>query len=343
MNNLFYTRQQWKVFVEDLSRAFVRSGFEIVEEPYIDYALFGFRATYIRRYLLHKPTPFNDGILTTIIHVAGLPFGWQSQKMVILAAPRDANNQPVSDTLKLRIHFDNDGSLPCVVDGEQQQQSYGQGSTAEQNLSKENCQDSPIEGTSNDNCTENRSNQQKSSEQKSYDCKTNQEEFFRKLEEYISHILEAISPGLIELPIEMKLEILKKLSVDSIIRMSQVNHEFRSIIFEHGESLWRHLCLRDFNIHHINRNVYRSWHELYRDSYILRQVEICRKERALPGLPVRPALPPVPFRLQIEWWPEVLELPFYPHHGAAAEPDNIQFPLALELLPLRRADSLDSI
>lgn len=319
----------------------MKSGFEIVEQPYIDYALYGFRATYIRRYLLHKPTPYYDGILTTLIHVVGLPFGCQSQKMVILSAPRDVNNQPVSDTLKLRIHFDNDGSSPCVVHGEQQ--SYKQGSTNEQESACGSCQKDSFVGNYIDDSSEKQSNQQQSSQQKSYDCKTTEEEFFKDLKEYISHIIEAISPGLIELPIEMKLEILKKLSVDSIMRMSQVNHEFRSIIFQHGESLWRHLCFRDFNINHINRNIYRSWIELYRDSYISHQIEICRKERALPGLPERPALPPAPFRLQIEWLPEVLELPFYPLHDVAAEPENVQFPLALELFPLRRAHSLDSI
>lgn len=121
-----------------------------------------------------------------------------------------------------------------------------------------------------------------------------------------------ISHEFLELPTDVKFEILKRLNVASVIRMSQVNNEFKTLIIKHGESLWRHLCLRDFNIRVINRRRHRSWMTLYMDAYLLQQIEICRKERALPGLPDRPALPPVPNRLQIEWLPEVLELPYIP-------------------------------
>lgn len=347
MNNLFYTQQQWEVFARCLHGVFVKTGFEVLEEPYIDYSLYGFRATYIRRYFLQKPTIYHDGILTSIVHVVGLPFGCQSKKMVILSAPRDIENEPISETVKLRIHFDHNG-FPYVFHGEHQP-TKSKPTTSE----AVNINDDPF-GTMF-GCG-NQSNQSKassslSSSSSSLLSQTSEEklaartyeQFTHDLASYVSHIIEIISPGLIQLPTEMKLEILKKLSVDSIIRMSRVNSEFRAIIFQHGESLWRHLCYRDFHIKFINRMMHSSWMELYRDSYILHQAEVCRKERALPGLPERPALPPVPYRLQIEWLPEVLQLPFYPRGEIMARPmaeDPLQ--LALEF-PLRRADSLDSI
>lgn len=338
-NNLFYTRQQLKVFAEDLLKTFVNSGFDILEAPYIDYDLCGFRATYIRRYLLHKPTPDYDGILTTLIHVVGLPFGKQSHKMVILSAPRNLNNDPISDTLKLRIHFDDDETI-CVVHGDNYQKTTG--------MSENNNLYQCNKNLNFQQAYDNQSNHQPPSLTSfNYELTQNNQtsnKFEKHLASYVAHILETISPGLIELPNEMKLEILKKLSVDSIIKMSQVNNEFRTLIFVRGESLWRHLCYRDFNIKSINRYVHRSWMELYRDSYVLHEIEICRKERALPGLPERPALQYVN-RLQIEWLPEVLAIqPLYNALNDVIEPRvNDQLNLALELVPLRRADSLDSL
>lgn len=314
MDNPFFT-QQLELFANKLRQLFLRAGFEVVEEPY--YSLYGFRATYIRRYLFHRHSPYCDGVLTALIHVIGLPFGRQGQKMVILSAPRNIQNEPISDTLKIRVQFNNSGN-PYVVHGDQQQ------STAKTPNSFD------------------RTSSSSSGSPPGLECDNTTEQFAHDLASYVSHILETISPGLIELPTEMKIEILKKLSVDSIIKMAQVNSEFKALIFQHGESLWRHLCFRDFRIKFINRLVHRSWMELYRDSYILHQIEVCRKERALPGLPERPALPPVPPMLQIEWFPEVLALPFYPLH-AQINPEHQDLQLALEFGPMRRADSLDSI
>lgn len=327
MNSSFYTQNQLRVFSENLLATFVDAGFEVVEEPYIDYALCGFRATYVRRYTLNQPTSLYDGILTTIIHVVGLPFGHHGHKMVILSAPRNLENEPVSETLKLRIRFNDDGMPSIVAGGEQQQkQSTTDFEPTTSGYNAENPFVSQIR---------NQSNQQISSHN-GQEC-NKMKQFNQDLADYVAHIIETISPGLIQLPTDMKLEILKKLSIDSIIKMSQVNSEFRSLIFNRGESLWRHLCYRDFNIKSINRFVHKSWMELYRDTYVIHQVEICRKERALPGLPERPALPPAPYRLQIGWLPmaQVLELPFYP--------DNQMPHLALEFHPLHRANSLDSL
>lgn len=367
-DSLFYSRHQLKVFAVDLPKAFVEAGFEVVEEPYIDYVLCGFRATYIRRYLLHKPTSLYDGMLTTIIHTAGIPFGYNGQKMVILSAPRNVKNEPVSETLKLRVHILEDGS-PQVVHNESKNKSTRQ-------QDKQDKQDKQNRQQQSDELPQRSANQDTAIVSEMACSKTRLEErlirnqheymsaiiqrrkpfdnrdedytnsisdiqFLEDLSDYVSHIIEVISPGLIELPIDMKLEILKQLSVESIVKMSQVNNEFRLLIFKHGESLWRHLCLRDFNIRFINRLVHRSWMELYRDTYLIHQNDICRKERALPGLPERLALPPVPYRLQIEWLPEVLELPFYPMREVLALPDNPL--LALEFHPLHRINSLDSL
>lgn len=322
MEQLFYTRQQLRVFADDLHKAFLRSGFEVLEEPYIDNALCGFRAIYTRRYLLQKSSSFYDGIYNSIVHVVGLPFGRQSQKMVVLAAPRNIYNEPISETMKLRINFDEYGG-PHAISGENQSTSTNHDHTVANN-------NNPFKETELTDVT--------SPDQRLYSASVNK--FFNSLMSYVSDIIVTVSPGLIQLPVEMKLEILKKLNLDSIIRMSQVNSEFRSLIFQHGEPLWRHLCRRDFNIRSINRGVHRSWIELYRDSYITEQVQICRKERALPGLPERPALPPAPYRLQIEWLPEVLELPLYPINHLNGH-NNVIIPF--EAQPLRRVDSLDSI
>lgn len=326
MNNLFYSQAQLHVFSEDLLGAFLDAGFEVVEEPYIDHDLSGFRATYVRRYLLHQPTSFYDGILTTIIHVIGLPFGNHGQKMVVLSAPRNLKNEPICETQKLRIQF-NDLGLPNVVCNDQQQNKPKETTSANINEMRE----TETSGCQFVSQFVKQSNQQLSYQRGHY-CNINKQ-FTRDLAKYVAHIIEIISPGLIQLPEEMKLEILKKLSVDSIIKMSQVNNEFKVLIFKHGESLWRHLCYRDFNIRTINRFVHSSWLELYRDTYTAHQIELCRKERALPGLPERPALLPAPYRLQIGWLPRVLELPFYPENQH----------LALEFHPLHRANSLDNL
>lgn len=328
MNNPFYTQHQLRVFNEEILKTFVSYGFEVLDEPYIDYTLFGFRATYIRRYMLHKPTPYYDGILTTLIHVVGLPFGRRGQKMVILSAPRNLKNEPISETLKLRIHFNADGSYQ-VVHGDQQNSQLNSSSSSTVKLNGDRNRDDKLSSTPpapsfspphgelmTQALQRNKSNQQLNSTLLSPSASyylsnlSPEQQICNELTNYVKHIIETISPGLIELPTEMKLEILKKLNVDSIIKMSQVNNEFRVLIFKFGESLWRHLCYRDFRIKSINRMVHKSWLELYRDSYIMQQIEICRKERALPGLPERPALPAAPYRLQIEWLPEVMALPF---------------------------------
>lgn len=355
MDSLFYSRHQLRVFVEDLPRAFVETGFEIAEEPYIDYGLSGFRATYIRRYLLHQPASSNDGILTTIVHMVGIPFGHNGQKMVVLSAPRNLKNEPVADTLKLRLHFDENGA-PVVVNNEPQvdrgkqqpaEQEQPSGSSNSNSATNEMaCIKTRLEEHFIRNQHEYLSsimlrNNQFDGRNQNFSDNLSSHQFLKDLRAYASHIVEVISPGLIELPIDMKLEILKQLSVESIIKMSQVNNEFRVLIFKHGESLWRHLCIRDFNLRIINRLVHKSWMELYRDMYFLHQVEICRKERALPGLPERLALPPVPYQVQIEPLPEVLELPFFPIYEELPVPVNPV--LALEFHPLRRGDSLDSL
>lgn len=362
MNNFYYTRHQLAAFAEDLPRVFVEAGFEMVEEPYIDYGLCGFRATYIRRYLLHQPTTLYDGFLTTIIHTVGIPFGHNGQKMVVLSAPRNLKNEPVSETLKLRIHFDDDGT-PHVIQSKRQQQSQKQPNMDRQSDTRPRASTSSSDGSQQSSyvaCFEKhfssghnhhelsifrRMNHWSNQTTNEFSWESTQNlHFIEGLANYVSQIIEKISPGLIELPFDMKLEILKKLSVDSIIKMSQVNNEFRTLIFKHGESLWRHLCYRDFKIRFINRLVHKTWMELYRDTYLQHQVEICRKERALPGLPERLALPPVPYREQIEWLPEVLQLPFHPlNQGLVALPLDHQPILALEFYPLRRANSLDSL
>lgn len=337
MNGFFYTEPQLKVFAQDLVSAFLGAGFEIVEEPNIDYALCGFRATYIRRYLLHPSISSRDDSMTTLIHVVGLPFGHHGQKMVILSAARNLKNEPICETLKLRVHFDQN-DYPYVVYGDKQTSNAKNFQTRIPNGDNLFAH---INATFNRNQSNQREESTSSSSHNDRQDHDNIEKFSQDLANYVAHIIETISPGLIRLPTEMKLEILKKLSVDSIIRMSQVNSEFRSLIFQRGESLWRHLCSRDFNINSINRLVHRSWMELYRDRFLIHQIEICRKERALPGLPERPALPPAPYRLQIEWLPEVLALPIYPEDVVNRE-NEIQY-LALEFHPLRRANSLDSL
>lgn len=347
----FYTQQQLRFFCTDLTRAYLRAGFEIVDEPHIDFELFGFRATYVRRYVFQKPSLISDGILTTFVHVVGIPFGCHSDKMVILSTPKDVQNAPIIETVKLRVHFDKEGQCR-VICGD----TNSKPTTASRQASGKSAMFEAPAGGQEAESRGHQSNQQPP--MMTTTAKTTPEHLWPNLDDhyrmdrlqydlarYLSRIIEIISPGLIELPLEMKLEILKKLNIDSIMRMAQVNNEFKAIIFEHGETLWRHLCYRDFDIKSINRFVHRSWMELYRDSYILHQLEICRKERALPGLPERPALPPAPNRLQIEWFPAVLELPYYPIHEDHEDPIEVDehLHLALQLAPLRRADSLDSL
>lgn len=250
--------------------------------------------------------------------------------MIIISTPRSLGNKQIAEASKLRLKFDETNQCH-VVNGDHQMQHQQVNRCSFNEDINYNLFDHRIECLSN----RNQSNQQSD---------TSSMRFASDLINYVKHLIQIISPGLIALPTEIKLEILKKLSVQSIIKMSQVNNEFRWIIFKHGESLWRHLCMRDFNIQDINRLVHRSWMELYRDSYIYSQLAICRKERALPGLPERPALPPVPHRLQIEWLPQVLELPLYHLEPVAQDlPIDDQLQLAIEMMPLRRADSLDSI
>lgn len=363
MTNIFYTRQHWAVFSGDLVEAFIKSGFEVEDEPYIDDSLCGFRATFVRRYQFHQPIPFFDTMLTTIVHVVGLPFGRNSRKMVVMSAPRNTKNIPVAETLKLRLIFDDNGV--CRVMQPNQSQSA---SSDQQHGSRRESAKTPKHDASLDQALVSEHQVQTSRHQDIISFIEDQSEHLRELASsllshfmpqtfsertdnvqlakdfagYVAHIVELISPNLIHLPVDMKLEVLKRLSVDSIIKMSQVNDEFRILIFQRGESLWRHLCYRDFSVKFINRLIYRSWMELYRDLYIAEQIALCRKERALPGVPERPALPPVPYRLQIEWLPEVLQLPFYPlEEELEVHHDNL-LPIALGL-PLRRSESLDSL
>lgn len=331
MNNVFYSKQQWKVFASDLFEAFVKLGFEVVENPYVDHNLDGFRATYIRRYFLQNSTPFFDESLMTLVHVVGLPFGSHSQKMVILASPKNMENELVCKTIKLRLFIDDEGSLH-VINSDQTSQSGGSHKHEYQDIASQTPSSSSFELYPLEQCIDAESLNNLSDNMK----------LAKDLANYVSHIIEMISPGLIRLPIEMKLEILKRLSIGSIIRMSQVNSEFRSLIFQHGESLWKYLCLRDFNIRSIDRNRHSTWADLYKEAYIIQQIDICRKERALPGLPDRPALPPAPNRLQIGWLPEWVDIPFYPL-VEDMHPIGDRLQLVLQLPPLRRAESLDSV
>lgn len=324
---MFYTAQQFHVFSEDLPRAFLDLGFEVVEEPNIDYALGGFRATYIRRYDFDKSANFYDEALTSLVQCVGLPFGHQGQKMIVISTPKSIKNEQIAEATKLRLQFD--AANQCHV------------LNSEYHSQKPETLD-----RSKDDLNYLFVGQAKTT-MRQVDQFNNEEYRKRQLAQdlagYIKHLIQIISPGLIQLPTEIKLEILKKLSVHSVVKMSQVNNEFRSIIYRHGESLWKHFCMRDFNIRSINRKIHRSWMNLYRDSFFIHQIETCRKERALPGLPERPALPPVPYRLQIEWLPEVLELPFQPLDNQDDARQNDQLHLALEMIPLHRAESLDSL
>jgi len=340
MDGQFYTQNQLKLFAEDLPKVFLDAGFELIEQPYIDHSLCGFRATYLRRYLLSQPLPsFNEGILTTLVHTVGLPFGQNGQRMVVLSSPRDLKNEPICESLKLKIRFNEEG-LPQVVITDQQRQSSdpdSSGSRIPQGHPKSFNDGQELEQIQHDIALHRRFFGFETSHQ------YYNQDLYRSLSNYVSHIIEAISPGLIQLPFEIKLEILKKLSVESIIKMSQVNNEFRRLIFKKGESLWRHLCARDFNLRMINRKVHTSWMELYRDTYMTTQIEICRKERALPGLPERLALPPAPYRYPIGWMPEILQLPFYPIEAEILALPQNPLRLALEFHPLRRGSSLDSL
>lgn len=340
-----YSEQHWKIFAGHLYHAFIRLGFEVLEKPYYDGALDGFRATYIRRYLYHNQTI--DGSMSSIIHLIGLPFGNLYQRMVVLASPRTVDNEPVCNTLKLRIYINENGSFKII----QSDQSTNININVKGNKSNTNNKTKSPSEDSNSKLTT--FVNQMDTDQPYYhqslinywnenevDRETSGQQLTRNLFDYVSHIIEMISPGLIELPTDVKLEILKRLSVASVIRMSQVNNEFKSLIIQHGEFLWRHLCMRDFNIRVINRRKHRTWMDLYKDAYLTQQIEICRKERALPGIPDRPALPPVPNLLQIEWLPEVLHNAFLP-----LEVDDVMQPmvLALELPPLFRAGSLHDL
>lgn len=341
-------RNLWRVFSAHLPHDFIKSGFEIIDPPYVDSNLGGFRATYIRRYQLIAPWFFDESKLTSIVHVVGLPIGNQGRKMIILASPRDINNEPVSDTMKLRLNFDDQGHL---ISSDLQHDLANK--STNKDLSKHyNEFAKHLYGSQSNQQTAamwlSCSGQMDSGEVEKY---LHLSQFLRT---YVKRIIEVISPGLIQLPADMKLEILMRLNVASVIRMSQVNSEFKSLIFQQGESLWKHLCHRDFNIKVINRHRHSTWMELYRDLYLIHMLEICRKERALPGLPERPALPAAPNMLQIEWLPEVLQLPDYPMHYEVDrdEVNDVLDPidlmevgeLALQLPPLlMRVASLDSL
>lgn len=335
-----FNLNQIQFFCKDLFDAFVTNGFEVLEEPYFDCNLYGYRATYVRRYESYKPMPQYQRLLTTIIQVVGLPFGRQNRKMVILSTPKSLKNEPICEAVKLRVNFDEFGqasiqfgdhksnistsnSMPYKDFQDQQSQQTKTTSEINKLSGKSLNENSKCEPRNNININDTYNN--------------NHNDIQSNLKEYVKLIIEAISPGLIQLPIEMKLEILKKLSVESIIRMSQVNNEFKWIIFNRGEILWQHLCMRDFNATKINRRVHKSWKELYKDLYVLHQVEMCRKSRALTAAPELLALPPLPGRLPIEWpFHYPLAMPLYPF------PDP-HIAIALDFAPRRRLDSVGSL
>lgn len=256
-----FSEKLYKLFAVDLHESFLKAGFTVVIEPFIDITLFGFKSTYLKNQLLYKPTRYSDGVQKSFVHVTGLPVGITGNKMIVLARIQlHPDTTCMQEVLKMKVNFEGTGlpSLSCSP------------STSHH---KETCLDID-------------------------------------LDRFILNILECLSPGLIQLPAELKLEILKKMSIQSIMEMSKVNSEFRRLIY-YEDTLWRHLCRRDFKLTIINRKVHATWQELYKDRYIKYLAQLVQNGRALPPAPIIPALPPAPNRLPIAWIQEELEPIFH--------------------------------
>uniref|UniRef100_A0A1A8PYF3 F-box protein 7 n=1 Tax=Nothobranchius rachovii TaxID=451742 RepID=A0A1A8PYF3_9TELE len=100
--------------------------------------------------------------------------------------------------------------------------------------------------------------------------------------------------GLLALPPELLLRVLRLLDVHSVVRLSAVSRHFNASAAD--STLWRHLYRRDFSVHHRSRDV--DWRELYKKSYKIRSEHRRVPRCCLPSFPFtpvpRPLSPPVP-------------------------------------------------
>lgn len=138
---------------------------------------------------------------------------------------------------------------------------------------------------------------------------------------FIYKLIERISTGLCDMPLEIKLLLCTYLTVEDIVRLSLVNKEW-NMICTVEEALWKKRLVTDFPHDAellIQRPIKFSWRKAYQQIYVRKKR--CWEERgltapiqllALPDIPrmLPIAFPPLYAQLQLPALPDVLALPW---------------------------------
>lgn len=130
---------------------------------------------------------------------------------------------------------------------------------------------------------------------------------------FIYKLIERISTGLCDLPLEIKLLLCTYLTVEDIVRLSLVNKEW-NMICTVEEALWKYRLVKDFPRDAellIRRPVKFSWRITYREIYIRKKR--CWEERGLTAPIQLLALPDIPRFLPIGPPPDLPPVPALPY------------------------------
>jgi hypothetical protein len=117
---------------------------------------------------------------------------------------------------------------------------------------------------------------------------------------FVNKLIDRLSCNISDLPLEIKLHLIRFLPVEDVLSMSEVNHEWNSICCQQ-DLIWKNLLIKDFpreaEFLLRTRKIY-SWRTRYQDIYVFRKRSW--EERGIIAPDPILALPDVPRLIAIE-------------------------------------------
>lgn len=123
--------------------------------------------------------------------------------------------------------------------------------------------------------------------------------------DFIIKLIEVLSSGLEDLPLELKVNVAKLLGVEDTVHLSQVNKTWNAIC-GHEDVIWKHHLRRDFpSAFEAMKGINCSWRTKYKEEYIKRKSSWSKRGLGAPHpilalpdiprfLPIGPPLHPLP-------------------------------------------------
>lgn len=141
---------------------------------------------------------------------------------------------------------------------------------------------------------------------KIYSTETEEDVITRFKAKFVDKLIERLSCNMSDLPMEIKLHLIRFLPVGDVVSMSEVSREWNSICCQQ-DIIWKNLLIKDFpreaEFLLRTRKIY-SWRTRYQDVYVFRKR--CWEERGIIAPDPILALPDIPRLFAIEFHPIML-------------------------------------